>query len=525
MMISAADSGRKISFGILEDAPSNDRSVLGVRRGAIGLEVQPRSPAIREKRGLGFSAGHAPVRPDNLDSLPPKSKEELISEAIKAREIEASKFISACISKGYGGRTLKLSQFNPEAAKKCVDKIFNEPDISVRDKPIVAKAALEAAWRLDLMRSKLDLVKSVSKPDSAVNHNYKYVSFPGGGAKGLAFPAVLEVYADQIKSADTLIGASAGALCAALVASGMDADEVERALRENQPASFLGAKPKNGGLFPNFKPVAPYRGQSLAAKFADSQLKISQQVAGPSGARVPLFDDGYSMLTRVNKLCLESIRKKLEGLANGTSHSDLVKRLLTDKNYVVNFSDMRQLHKDFPDKFKDIILVGTDLARDKQVFLSADTSPDMSIAEACRISAAVNPVFKSVEYNGVILNDGGFTNNNPIPPNASFVGETLVFTFDNNGESGDCISSNKPRFKHPLVQKIQNQVTQVDSVKGIGASCGNLWMHGPHVRVIKHNGLDTFDFFAPKATQLLARFEAMIHATNERISNIMGSSI
>ena len=61
-----------------------------------------------------------------------------------------------------------------------------------------------------------------------------------------------------------------------------------------------------------------------------------------------------------------------------------------------------------------LIVTATDIGQQSTVYYSPDTSPEMSIAEAVRRSAAAPPVFSPISENGHLYADGGLTDNYPI---------------------------------------------------------------------------------------------------------------
>ncbi len=67
----------------------------------------------------------------------------------------------------------------------------------------------------------------------------------------------------------------------------------------------------------------------------------------------------------------------------------------------------------FSDISIDLKIVASDLVTEKQVVFSRATSPNMTIAEACRCSASIPFVYAPVCINGMILVDGGTADNMP----------------------------------------------------------------------------------------------------------------
>ena len=63
---------------------------------------------------------------------------------------------------------------------------------------------------------------------------------------------------------------------------------------------------------------------------------------------------------------------------------------------------------------KKILIIGTNLTKKQEELFSLDTSPDMSVITAIRISSSVPLIFTPVIYNNSLYIDGGLVNNFPI---------------------------------------------------------------------------------------------------------------
>jgi NTE family protein len=68
----------------------------------------------------------------------------------------------------------------------------------------------------------------------------------------------------------------------------------------------------------------------------------------------------------------------------------------------------------FQDLKLPLHIVATDLNAEKPVVFSQTTTPEFSVAKACRCSASIPLVFEAVEYDGKYLVDGGICNDLPI---------------------------------------------------------------------------------------------------------------
>ena len=85
----------------------------------------------------------------------------------------------------------------------------------------------------------------------------------------------------------------------------------------------------------------------------------------------------------------------------------LFKKILNNEN-----ATFRDLHIYNPDK--NLIIVGTNLHKKSCEYFSYDTTPNMPLHIAMRISYSIPLCFKAIEYNNITYIDGAFSNNFPI---------------------------------------------------------------------------------------------------------------
>lgn len=62
----------------------------------------------------------------------------------------------------------------------------------------------------------------------------------------------------------------------------------------------------------------------------------------------------------------------------------------------------------------ELVLVATNLTKDKVVYLSRHTTPNMAISLGVRASMSIPLIYKPVKYKGDLLCDGGITSNYPL---------------------------------------------------------------------------------------------------------------
>jgi NTE family protein len=186
--------------------------------------------------------------------------------------------------------------------------------------------------------------------------------FEGGGVKGIAYCGALNVLDSKgvLKNVSRVAGTSAGAITAGLLAVGYDKDEIFRLLKETSFSSFLdshwGYIRDAIGLFSKF---GWYKGKKFQQWF-------------------------------------EELIEKKTG------------------NRSFTFKDLKEKVANNDDGFKDLAVAGTNLTTQTTEIFSAETTPDVAIARAVRISMSIPLFFYVVNYNKYRYVDGGLYYNYPI---------------------------------------------------------------------------------------------------------------
>ena len=230
------------------------------------------------------------------------------------------------------------------------------------------------------------------------------ITFSGGGGKGAALPGAVRALenAGVLKDVTLVTGASVGSMTAALVATGITAEEFAE----------IGNDP------------------TLAATIKEGR-HIGAAIFGGG-----LSGEGLEDLVRAKMN--GSLRKRMldylqAQTAAGQPVDPVVARIarkLADGDKGPTFGDLRALSKVIP-SIKEVAISGTFLgtvdpdtgevdpqARPQLAIFDADTQPDMEVALAVHASAALPPVFKPVDVplaSGIVgrFEDGGVLNNAP----------------------------------------------------------------------------------------------------------------
>ncbi|AUM72292.1 patatin-like phospholipase family protein [Pseudomonas fluorescens] len=237
----------------------------------------------------------------------------------------------------------------------------------------------------------------------------------GGGAKGAAYSGFIEALEakramDPIK---TIAGSSAGAISAAVLASGMGHARFDKILDDIPLTSLLDStnpvvkKIQNGWskLGENLKSLP------LAQLLCDLLPRL-----GSKG--MPLED----LIRKEScEALLERCKEHTEPL------SDKAQQAVANvkKNQYVTFADLATLSKEI-DQIKTVEITGTVMFEEgtQLVVFSKETTPEMDIAVAAHISASLPVVFSKPILQGQLFQpkdattacaDGGILNNTPVP--------------------------------------------------------------------------------------------------------------
>lgn len=328
----------------------------------------------------------------------------------------------------------------------------------------------------------------------------------GGGAKGVANgAALLEMEsAGLLEGLRKLVGSSVGALTAVALASGQDAKEFAR-FSDSLDMTELAHKPTDfEKLYPN--------------------IDVSWRVGFHSGRALELLDQ-ISAKNVVAYLeanwSTSSFQKKLLQLQK-SSGPGAVERLaqLTMQDFqsdrtgqMITFGDLSLLHRLEPARFKELVLTGWDKDNSKTTYFSAETTPNMPVAVAGRISMAFPIAFKSVTYDpgdGLgtrTFSDGGIGSNMPtevvtgnLTGNAreEAFARTALLAFDEGGEAYSAMHGPQ-RKRHGAIDWIISVVTgNPDFGQSSLNDDAKLKGAGPNAYVVFHGDLSTLDLLASR---------------------------
>jgi len=215
---------------------------------------------------------------------------------------------------------------------------------------------------------------------------------------------------------------------------------------------------------------------------------------------------------------------KLQASANNDV-IDLGQRL-KDPNYELTFSDLNLLHLEDPAHFKQLAITAYNNTDSIPEVFSFATAPNISIATAMRSSMSIPALFQPVmmRKNGLVkrMADGGLGANlashisNPYATGgarasqqregkerlaaAESFAKTMVMGFDDHGRSQSVLFQNNKARPPSLIKRIFGVFFTKNLAETMKADDDRLHEAAPRAVVLKHEGLDTTTFDAPRPT-------------------------
>ncbi|WP_396270524.1 patatin-like phospholipase family protein [Ideonella sp.] len=558
----SADPGATVSLGGASSVsrPRGDEALQGARTTAAKFTAPPPASDLEAPRYIkgadpnkGLPLNKQDIRyiksPPSQDLPPPQG---LPNSLIEKAAQHYMPLVQKTLDEWRGELAALREDYSAVACNKGLfpDKRFDKAltpsqleDIVKRvlgDRKIPPDAEAEVI-RLELLAAKVEAKAGyVLAAEKWHGHEktWPHISFPGGGAKGAVYPAVMSVYADAIRSAEKISGSSAGSICAAFAAAGLSSEGVTKILDQYSMGDFTG-----DAKLPPIKDLEFLKTSSTKAYLLGQGTNLAQgltrKAARSDGSQPELYCNGEKLIAVVNQECLANVSEvlthtpDLDAIAKrkslSTSQYERLTALREGRAEMLTFGDMNLLHQLEPRAFKELNITGTVVGQDQTVHFNHRTFPEMPIALAVRISSSIDPVFGNVRYRGVEYHDGGLSNNNPMNPSESSPQNTLMFSFASAGRAEKNIFgpdpgtvSSQSEASKPLAKKLESWmkdgIYRHDGDR-VGRRDGSLaWNQGPNSRIIQHGHIDSADFDTSKLDVIKARLEARIYAAQERIN-------
>ncbi|HWM94080.1 MAG TPA: patatin-like phospholipase family protein [Thermoanaerobaculia bacterium] len=241
------------------------------------------------------------------------------------------------------------------------------------------------------------------------------IVFEGGGAKGSAFVGALEALHENGHSHRRLIGTSAGAITATLIAAGYTPRELLAAATEKLP----NGKPR----FSSFMDSPVEEDFTPAQREQSVTMETLKQVRLPFLPNIPGLDrkllDGLLKIPQYRQLFS---LVECGGFFSGNKFLEWIREKLAAKGIQPGTR-----FKDFASKTRqDLSLVASDTSGVEMLILNHRTAPDCPVEWAVRMSMSIPFVWREVVWKqewgnylgraktGNIIVDGGVLSNFPI---------------------------------------------------------------------------------------------------------------
>ncbi|GGL23703.1 hypothetical protein GCM10009091_01680 [Pseudomonas brenneri] len=243
----------------------------------------------------------------------------------------------------------------------------------------------------------------------------------GGGAKGAAYPGAISALENKgaLDGIKSISGSSAGAITAALLASGMSAGSFKSLSDSMDLISLLdsgkGWMKKLQHLNSGLGKLITFGNNGVVA----SIVRLLYNILPRMGSEAAPLEK--VLRTESSKSVLSQIAAHPE-VARQPAVNAIVQKL--QKGGAVTFSDLSVLNRQIP-QIKELNITGTAMyeGRPQLVVFNADLTPDMDIARAAHISGSFPLVFKQMgetnhpfqaENERTKFQDGGVMLNVPV---------------------------------------------------------------------------------------------------------------
>ncbi|CAH1208224.1 hypothetical protein PAECIP111891_03179 [Paenibacillus allorhizoplanae] len=262
-----------------------------------------------------------------------------------------------------------------------------------------------------------------------MEYPFKNLVFEGGGVKGVAFVGVMDALEQQQKILPNIIrvaGTSAGAIVALLVGLNYSSQEIHEELHKLDLRTFTDDDP---GIILD------------TVRFIDNY--------------------GWHKGDKFKKWIEEIVEQK-----TGSPHS--------------TFQDV--FNRRVTNNFKEIYIIGTNIRTHCSEVFSHETTADMKLADAVRISMSIPLFFESVKYKDQVYVDGGLLFNYPLRlfdryrflTNKEHGHKSEILWKKGNGALGELES-----HEDPLIVNIETLGIRIDSKNGINIIRNHSGEHFP----------------------------------------------
>ena len=347
----------------------------------------------------------------------------------------------------------------------------------------------------------------------------------GGGVKGAGYVGWFKA-AEQfgaLKNLKRIAGSSAGAMTAALIASGMNAQDLEEASKRtnfwsvltgtsNDPVIKTATKLETKGWLSYFSFSGTYAVDRLNQEMIGSVKKYFKPFKTKEKFEESL--QGQKELSTEDVESLVSLYQKVVPPAPHWLFGSLFQK--KQETYMLTFKDLATLAKVDP-RFKELTITGYDKDKQKEIYFNAQTEPALPIAEAVRGSMALPVVFAPAYVDDDKIIDGGVGSNIPAEVFKKFPQEkTVVLEFENDGRFNQTVY--QPKEPKSAVEPIEQEEEQLEEViagnpnleRDAQQDQQKLYDAGPNASMVGNGDLEIGSFTASSERIHRAQYQAEI---------------
>ena len=361
----------------------------------------------------------------------------------------------------------------------------------------------------------------------------------GGGVKGAGYVGWFKA-AEKfgvLKNLKRIAGSSAGAMTAALIASGMNAEDLKKANDRTSFWSILTGTSSDPII--NAATKLETKGWLSSFSFSGTYAvdHLNQEMVGSINKYFKEFDSKKAFNKKIETLVTSKVQSKEIQSAEKEGMIETLKNLYQkitpppphwlfgsffqkkQSTYMVKFQDLAALAK-LDSRFKELTVTGFSLTNHKEEHFNAETAPEVEIAEAVRGSMALPVVFDPVIINGEKIEDGGVGSNTPAEVFKGFPrAKILVLQFENNGRFNQMVyGPSKDQKSAGFAAREEEAVKEKiagnpDLAKDAQRDREKLYEAGLNAMMVAEGDLGTMSFTASQERLRQAQRQAKIRAT------------
>lgn len=367
----------------------------------------------------------------------------------------------------------------------------------------------------------------------------------GGGVKGAGYVGWFKA-AEQfglLKNLKRIAGSSAGAITAAMIASGMSAEDFEKANARTSFWSILTGKSSD----PIIKAATQVETKGWISYFSFSGTyavdRINQEMVGS----IKNYLRKFKTQTEFRKEIETILASKVQSKEIQAAEKDQLVQTLTElypnitpprphwlfgslfqkrkPTYMVTFRDLAALAK-IDSRFKELTVTGYSKTKTQEKYFNAERTPHLAIAKAVRGSMALPGAFDPVIIDDEVIIDGAVGSNTPVEIFTGFPKEkTLVLQFENDGRFNQTVYNIRVKQKAgvvegwiakeegAVVEGIEKAVTDNPNLgKDAQRDRQKLYEAGPNAMMVAEGNLETVSFTASPERIREAQRQAEIRA-------------